>query len=83
MPGITSYTRNYHLDLTIPYEWQGIRHEYRPDYLFRMKNDEGQEIKIVLEVKGFETEQDRQKKVASKKVGKGNKSSRRIWLLEI
>jgi type III restriction enzyme len=65
MPEVVAYARNDHLDLTIPYEWLGIRHEYRPDYLIRWSVQGGQETKVVLEVKGFETEQDRQKEVAA------------------
>lgn len=65
MPEVVAYARNDHLDLTIPYEWQGVRHEYRPDYLIRWRNGDDREVKIVLEVKGFETEQDRQKETAA------------------
>ena len=65
IPEVIAYARNDHLDFTIPYEWQGVRHEYRPDYLVRWRCDDGQELKILLEVKGFETEQDRQKEAAA------------------
>ena len=65
IPEVIAYARNDHLDFTIPYEWQGVRHEYRPDYLVRWRCDDGQEIKILLEIKGFETEQDRQKEAAA------------------
>lgn len=64
---VVAYAKNDHLDLTIPYEWQGIRHEYRPDYLIRLKGKDGLEMKVILEVKGFETEQDRQKEAAAKR----------------
>ena len=67
MPEVVAFARNDHLDFTIPYEWQGVRHEYRPDYLIRWQSRDGREAKIVLEVKGFETEQDRQKEVAAKR----------------
>ena len=65
MPEVIAYARNDHLDFTIPYEWQGIRHEYRPDYLVRFRVHDGSEVKMILEVKGFETEQDRQKEAAA------------------
>jgi type III restriction enzyme len=65
MPEVISYARNDHLDFTIPYEWEGVRHEYRPDYLIRLRAPNGGEIKVILEIKGFETEQDRQKKAAA------------------
>lgn len=64
-PEVVSYARNDHLDFTIPYEWQGVKHEYRPDYLIRWRCPDGREIKVILEVKGLETEQDRQKKIAA------------------
>ena len=67
IPEVLAYARNDHLDFTIPYEWQGAKHEYRPDYLVRLKGRDGGEIKVILEVKGFETEQDRQKEVAAKR----------------
>jgi type III restriction enzyme len=67
MPEVIAYARNDHLDFTIPYEWQGARHEYRPDYLIRWRSDEGSELKVILELKGFETEQDRHKEAAAKR----------------
>nr|WP_244946106.1 hypothetical protein [Methylacidiphilum kamchatkense] len=67
IPEVIAYARNDHLDFTIPYEWEGIRHEYRPDYLIRLRGADGQEVKLILEVKGFETEQDRQKEVAARR----------------
>ncbi|MCL0098376.1 DEAD/DEAH box helicase family protein [Dehalococcoidia bacterium] len=65
MPEVIAYVKNDHLDFTIPYEWQGVRHEYRPDYVIRQRQNSGKEIKLILEVKGFETEQDRQKETAA------------------
>lgn len=67
MPEVIAYARNDHLDFTIPYEWQGARHEYRPDYLIRWRGEDGREVKVILETKGFETEQDRQKETAAKR----------------
>lgn len=67
MPEVVAYARNDHLDFTIPYVWQGVRHEYRPDYLIRWRLENGQEIKIVLEVKGFETEQDQAKEAGARR----------------
>jgi len=67
IPEVVAYARNDHLDFTIPYEWEGAKHEYRPDYLVRLRRCDGDELKVILEVKGFETEQDRQKEVAAKR----------------
>ena len=67
IPEVVAYVRNDHLDFTIPYEWQGVRYEYRPDYLIRWRRGDGSEVKVILEVKGFETEQDRQKEIAARR----------------
>jgi len=65
MPAVIAYARNDHLDFTIPYEWEGVRHEYRPDYLIRWRCEDGSELKVILEVKGFEPQKDRQKEAAA------------------
>jgi type III restriction enzyme len=67
LPEVTSYVRNDHLDFVIPYEWEGRRHEYRPDFLVRWLRPDGREVMVILEVKGFETEQDRQKEAAARR----------------
>jgi type III restriction enzyme len=65
MPEVIAYARNDYLDFTIPYEWQGIRHEYRPDYLIYLCRPVGKMLKVILEIKGFATEQDQQKEAAA------------------
>jgi len=67
LPEVVSYARNDHLDLEIPYEWEGVRHAYRPDYLIRLRQRDEKELTVILEVKGFETEQDRQKEMAAQR----------------
>jgi type III restriction enzyme len=67
IPDVVAYARNDHLDFTIPYEWQDEQHEYRPDYLIRWRRQDGGELKVVLEIKGFEMEQDRQKETAARR----------------
>jgi len=44
-----------------------VRHKYRPDYLIRWRCEDANEVKVILEVKGFETEQGRQKEAAAKR----------------
>lgn len=67
IPEVIAYARNDHLDFTIPYEWEGVRNEYRPDYLIRWRCGNEQEVRVILEVKGFETERDRQKEAAARR----------------
>jgi type III restriction enzyme len=67
MPEVIAYARNDHLDFEITYEWEGARHPYRPDYLIRLRQRDENELKVILEVKGYETEQDRQKEAAARR----------------
>ena len=39
----------------------GLASIYIPTYLVRLQGDDGQEMKLILEIKDFETEQDHQK----------------------
>jgi type III restriction enzyme len=66
-PHVISYVKNDHLDFVIPYELYGARLNYLPDYLVRLRRNDGSELKLILEVKGFETEQDRAKEVAAQR----------------
>ena len=67
IPFVVSYVKNDHLDFTIPYEYQGRRHEYRPDFIARLRCKDGSEINAIIEIKGFETDKDKQKLVAARK----------------
>ena len=57
------YARNDQLAFTIPYDYMGISHHYEPDFLVRLQND----VTLVLEIKGMETDQDRAKHQAAKR----------------
>jgi len=51
MEGVIAYVRNDHLGFTIPYLWQSQQHEYRPDYLVRLRCPGAPtgELKVILE----------------------------------
>ena len=66
LPQVLSYVRNDHLDFTIPYDFEGYRHAYTPDFLVRWRTDDG-DLTVVLEVKGYESEQDRAKESAARR----------------
>jgi type III restriction enzyme len=57
------YARNDHLGLLIPYEYMDINHSYEPDFLVRLANG----ATVVLEIKGFEDDQDKAKHTAAKR----------------
>lgn len=60
---VAFYARNDRHDLLIPYEYMDIDHSYDPDFLVRLTNG----VTLVLEVKGFEDDQDRAKHTAAKR----------------
>lgn len=53
IPELIAYVRNDHRHFSIPYAWQWVRHEYRPDFVIRYRKETGEAIKIILEIKGF------------------------------
>ncbi len=57
------YARNDHLGFRIPYEYQGIDHNYEPDFLVRLQND----VTLILEIKGYEDDQDKAKHNSAKR----------------
>jgi type III restriction enzyme len=60
---IAFYARNDHLEFVIPYEYQGISHGYTPDYLVRLSSG----VTLILEIKGYEDDQDRAKHQAAQR----------------
>ncbi len=57
------YARNDHLGFVIPYEYQGLERGYTPDFLVRLTSG----VTIVVEIKGYEDEEDRAKHTAARK----------------
>ena len=60
---VLHYARNDHLGLVIPYEFLGVDHGYEPDFLVRLTNG----LTLLLEIKGFEDNQDRAKHDAARR----------------
>ena len=60
-PHVLAYVKNDHLDFVIPYEFEGVAHNYYPDYIVKVANKDGYVLNLILEVKGFESEKDRAK----------------------
>jgi type III restriction enzyme len=57
-PHVAAWVKNDHLGFEVHYLFQGGVHKYRPDFLIRLRND----VRLVLEVKGQNTDQDRTKR---------------------
>lgn len=59
---VEAWAKNDHLGFKILYIYNGILHEYWPDYLIRLKNS----VTLILEIKGEDSEQNRAKRDALK-----------------
>ena len=66
---VHAWVKNVRLDCTIPYEHQGRRHDFVPDFLIVLRGPDGaaSEERLLLEVKGLEREQDRSKDVGARR----------------
>jgi len=62
-PLVKSYVKNDHLGFSVEYKFSGSQHLYLPDFLVRLTNNK----MIILEIKGEQREQDREKKSAAKR----------------
>ncbi len=63
---VISFVKNFGLGFEIPYTFNGESRGYAPDFIIRLKNDEGREIgNLILEVKGFAPEEAEAKKSAA------------------
>ena len=55
---VISWVRNDHIGFGIKYMYNGVLHDYWPDFLIRLKNG----ITLVLEIKGVDSDQNRTKR---------------------
>jgi type III restriction enzyme len=55
---VISWVRNDHIGFGIKYMYNGILHDYWPDFLIRLKNN----ITLVLEIKGVDDNQNKEKR---------------------
>ncbi len=61
-PGISRWVRNERLGWTIPYRYDGMPRQYEPDFVAIAPLENGDELKLVIEVKGLERETDAEKR---------------------
>ena len=53
-----SWVKNDHIGFGIKYVYNGVIHDYWPDFLIRLKNN----VTLVLEIKGIDNEQNKEKR---------------------
>ena len=66
---VRAWVKNAKLSFTIPYEHQGRRHEFIPDFVVALRDARGEpsDEHLVVEVKGLEREADRSKDVGAQR----------------
>lgn len=52
MPEVLSYVKNQNLGFSIPYEHQGITHQYLPDFIAKIELPDKQMLNLLIEVTG-------------------------------
>jgi type III restriction enzyme len=52
MPEVIAYVKNQNLGFTIPYEHQGVSHQYLPDFIVKLKLKDKTELNLIIEVTG-------------------------------
>ena len=57
-PNVISWVKNDHIGFVIKYLYNGILHDYYPDFIIRLKNN----VILVLEIKGIDDNQNREKR---------------------
>ena len=57
------YVRNDHLGLSIPYQHQGVQHNYEPDFIVRLKDN----TNVLLETKGYKRQLESLKSEAARR----------------
>lgn len=60
---VVTYVKNDHLELNIPYEYDGLKYNYVPDFLVRLRSG----LNLILEVKGQVREREPHKIEAAKR----------------
>jgi type III restriction enzyme len=64
---VVSYVKNDRLDFVITYDDGGTTRSYLPDFLVRVRMEDGGEATLILELKGWKNENAKQKESAAKK----------------
>lgn len=63
-PDVTSWARNFRLDWSVPYLWEGTWHRYEPDFVARLfaEHEDADAVHLIIECKGVPDDQSERKK---------------------
>lgn len=52
MPEVLAYVKNQNLGFSIPYEYQGVSHQYLPDFIVVLEKSDKSNLNLIIEVTG-------------------------------
>jgi type III restriction enzyme len=58
MSEVISYVKNHSLNFEVPYDYNGDTRKYRPDYIVRVMNGDGEVLNLIVEIKGARDDSD-------------------------
>lgn len=58
MSEVISYVKNHSLNFEVPYDYKGSTRKYRPDYIVRVADGDGEPVNLVVEIKGARDDSD-------------------------
>jgi type III restriction enzyme len=73
-PAVAAFVKNAGLGFAVPYFHNGQTHDYEPDFIIRLKGDEGRYL--ILETKGYDTLAEVKEQAASRWIAAVNAEGR-------
>lgn len=63
-PRVKSYVKNHNLGLEVPYRFGSTMRTYIPDFIVIVDTGDGQELNVIVEIKGYRRQDAKEKKLA-------------------
>ncbi|MGB3850341.1 MAG: DEAD/DEAH box helicase family protein [Tunicatimonas sp.] len=61
-PAVMAYAKNHNLGLEVPYQYQGEKRKYLPDFIVRVDDGQAEPLNLIVEIKGYRGEDAKVKK---------------------
>ena len=61
-PAVMAYAKNHNLGLEVPYQYQGEKRKYLPDFIVRVDDGQADPLNLIVEIKGYRGEDAKVKK---------------------
>ena len=61
-PAVMAYAKNHNLGLEVPYQYQGEKRKYLPDFIVQVDDGQADPLNLIVEIKGYRGEDAKVKK---------------------